>query len=270
MTNAWSADRPRRICVKFLHRLPGTLPTLTSADCCPSAADATNGMQSLAMSDAGQLASPGLASRGSGSGRPVRPGQGNASPSLGRATVASTDRSHPRPPWSAVRAAESTLKRTAGERFGCGTCPLVAGRWCCGGASGSGAVVSPPAGVWTWTEWVAAIGPRIVLTERTRAEACWRVGKDAHAVAAVARDLVGIACETAPGSAEQHTPTVTCDTEASLRRMRLCRQSRQERQVAHNRWSSDPALTSSVIMRALVINDESATRPRTDAVFARR
>jgi transposase len=34
-------------------------------------------------------------------------------------------------------------------------------------------------GVWTWTEWVAAIGPRIVLTERTRAEACWRVGKDA-------------------------------------------------------------------------------------------
>jgi len=41
----------------------------------------------------------------------------------------------------------------------------------------------------TWTEQVAAIGPRAVLTQRARAEACRRVGKDAHAVAAVARDL---------------------------------------------------------------------------------
>jgi transposase len=41
----------------------------------------------------------------------------------------------------------------------------------------------------TWTEQVAAIRPRAVLTERARAEACRRVGKDAHAVAAVARDL---------------------------------------------------------------------------------
>jgi transposase len=44
-------------------------------------------------------------------------------------------------------------------------------------------------GVRTWTERMAAIGPRAVLTERARAEACRRVGKDAHAVAAVARDL---------------------------------------------------------------------------------
>jgi transposase len=44
-------------------------------------------------------------------------------------------------------------------------------------------------GVRTWTEQVAAIRPRAVLTERARAEACRRVGKDAHAVAAVARDL---------------------------------------------------------------------------------
>src|SRR4030095_1772031 len=44
-------------------------------------------------------------------------------------------------------------------------------------------------GVWTWTEQVAAIRPRAVLTERTRAEPCRRVGRDAHAVAAVARDL---------------------------------------------------------------------------------
>jgi transposase len=44
-------------------------------------------------------------------------------------------------------------------------------------------------GVRTWTERVSGIAPRAVLTERARAEACRRVGKDAHAVAAVARDL---------------------------------------------------------------------------------
>jgi transposase len=47
----------------------------------------------------------------------------------------------------------------------------------------------PACGVQTWTEQVAGIAPRAVLTERARAEACRRVGKDAHAVAAVARDL---------------------------------------------------------------------------------
>jgi transposase len=47
----------------------------------------------------------------------------------------------------------------------------------------------PACGVRTWTERAAAIRPRAVLTERARAEACRRVGKDAHAVAAVARDL---------------------------------------------------------------------------------
>jgi transposase len=47
----------------------------------------------------------------------------------------------------------------------------------------------PACRVRTWTERTAAIGPRMVLTERARAEACRRVGKDAHAVAAVARDL---------------------------------------------------------------------------------
>jgi transposase len=36
---------------------------------------------------------------------------------------------------------------------------------------------------------VAGIAPRAVLTERARAEACRRVGKDAYAVAAVARDV---------------------------------------------------------------------------------
>jgi transposase len=47
----------------------------------------------------------------------------------------------------------------------------------------------PACGMRTWTEQAAAIGPRAVLTQRARAEACRRVGKDAHAVAAVARDL---------------------------------------------------------------------------------
>ena len=47
----------------------------------------------------------------------------------------------------------------------------------------------PACGVRTWTERVAMIRPRAVLTERARAEACRRVGKDAHAVTAVARDL---------------------------------------------------------------------------------
>jgi transposase len=47
----------------------------------------------------------------------------------------------------------------------------------------------PACGVRTWTEQVAAVRPRAVLTERARAEACRRVGKDAHAVAAVARRL---------------------------------------------------------------------------------
>jgi transposase len=49
--------------------------------------------------------------------------------------------------------------------------------------------VEPACAVQTWTEQTVAIRPRAVLTCRSRAEACRRVGKDAHAVAAVARDL---------------------------------------------------------------------------------
>ena len=44
----------------------------------------------------------------------------------------------------------------------------------------------PACGVRTWTEQAAAIRPRAVLTERARAEACRRVGKDAHGQAPVA------------------------------------------------------------------------------------
>jgi transposase len=44
----------------------------------------------------------------------------------------------------------------------------------------------PACGVRTWTERTVVIRPRAVLTERARAQACRRVGTDAHAVA---RDL---------------------------------------------------------------------------------
>jgi excisionase family DNA binding protein len=46
----------------------------------------------------------------------------------------------------------------------------------------------PACGVGTWTERAAPIRPRAVLTQRARAQAWRRVGKDAYAVAAVARD----------------------------------------------------------------------------------
>jgi transposase len=66
----------------------------------------------------------------------------------------------------------------------------------------------PACGVRTWTERVAAICPRAVLTERARAEACRRVGKDAHAVAAVARDL-GVGWATVMRAVTDHgTPLV--------------------------------------------------------------
>jgi transposase len=66
----------------------------------------------------------------------------------------------------------------------------------------------PACGVRTWTEQTAVIGPRMVLTERARAEACRRVGKDAHAVAAVARDL-GVGWATIMRAVADHgTPLV--------------------------------------------------------------
>jgi transposase len=61
----------------------------------------------------------------------------------------------------------------------------------------------PACEVRTWTERVAAIRPRAVLTERARAEACRRVGKDAHAVAAVARDL-GVGWATIMRAVDEH------------------------------------------------------------------
>jgi len=61
----------------------------------------------------------------------------------------------------------------------------------------------PACKVRTWTERAAAIGPRAVLTQRARAEACQRVGKDAHAVAAVARDL-GVGWATVMRAVRDH------------------------------------------------------------------
>jgi transposase len=61
----------------------------------------------------------------------------------------------------------------------------------------------PACSVRTWTEQAAAIRPRAVLTERARAEACRRVGKDAHAVAAVARDL-GVGWATIMRAVHEH------------------------------------------------------------------
>jgi transposase len=61
----------------------------------------------------------------------------------------------------------------------------------------------PACGVRTWTERVTAIRARAVLTERARTEACRRVGKDAHAVAAVARDL-GVGWATVMRAVHEH------------------------------------------------------------------
>jgi transposase len=65
-------------------------------------------------------------------------------------------------------------------------------------------------GVRTWTERAPAIGPRAVLTERARAEACRRVGKDAHAVAAVARDL-GVGWATIMRAVDDHGRSLVDD-----------------------------------------------------------
>jgi transposase len=63
--------------------------------------------------------------------------------------------------------------------------------------------VEPACAVQTWTEQAVQVRPRAVLTERARAEACRRVGKDAHAVAAVARDL-GVGWSTVMRAVADH------------------------------------------------------------------
>ncbi len=76
----------------------------------------------------------------------------------------------------------------------------------------------PACGVRTWTERVTGITPRAMLTQRARAEACRRVGKDAHAVAAVARDL-GVGWATVMRAVADHgTPLI--DDPARLQGLR--------------------------------------------------
>jgi transposase len=70
-------------------------------------------------------------------------------------------------------------------------------------ASGFGAVRSRPARCGPGPERVTGIASRAVLTQRARAEACRRVGKDAHAVAAVARDL-GVGWATVMRAVHEH------------------------------------------------------------------
>jgi transposase len=70
--------------------------------------------------------------------------------------------------------------------------------------------VEPACAVRTWTEQTVAIRPRAVLTERARAEACRRVGKDAHAVAAVARDL-GVGWATVMRAVTDHGRSLVDD-----------------------------------------------------------
>lgn len=99
---------------------------------------------------------------------------------------------------------EQAVETTAVENFcrGCGVRAMlhdrrpvrvrdlpVAGRpvtliwvkrvWRCG---------EPACAVRTWTEQNTAIGPRMALTQRARAEACRRVGKDGQDVACVAAE----------------------------------------------------------------------------------
>ena len=55
----------------------------------------------------------------------------------------------------------------------------------------------------TWTETHPAIAPRASWTERARAQACRRVGRDGHSVAAVAREL-GVGWATVMAAVREH------------------------------------------------------------------
>ncbi len=55
----------------------------------------------------------------------------------------------------------------------------------------------------TWTETHPAIAPRSSWTERARAQACQRVGRDGHSVAAVAREF-GVGWATVIAAVREH------------------------------------------------------------------
>lgn len=62
----------------------------------------------------------------------------------------------------------------------------------------------------TWTETSEAIRPRASLTERARADAARRVGRDGHSVAAVARDL-GVSWRTVMTAVVDHGAPLAAD-----------------------------------------------------------
>lgn len=62
----------------------------------------------------------------------------------------------------------------------------------------------------TWTETSAAIGPRMAMTERARAEACRRVGQDVDSVAEVARSF-GVSWGTVMSAVVDHGTALVDD-----------------------------------------------------------
>jgi transposase len=65
-------------------------------------------------------------------------------------------------------------------------------------------------GAKTWTEQSEAVAPRAVLSERAAADVCWRVGRDAASVAALAREY-RISWSTAMAAVARHGVPVTED-----------------------------------------------------------
>jgi transposase len=101
-------------------------------------------------------------------------------------------------PGCGIRALSKGRRRTKVCDLSCGGRPVVVvwskRLWRCGDAD---------CDVKTWSETSALIEARASLTERTRAEACRRVGRDNHAVAQVARSL-GVGWATVMKAVRDH------------------------------------------------------------------
>jgi transposase len=97
-----------------------------------------------------------------------------------------------------TRALSKGRRRTTVRDLSCGGRPVVVfwnkRLWRCG---------DPDCDVKTWSETSPLIASRASLTERARADACQRVGRDNHAVAQVARSL-GVGWATAMAAVRDH------------------------------------------------------------------
>jgi transposase len=97
-----------------------------------------------------------------------------------------------------TRALSKGRRRTKVRDLSCGGRPVVVvwdkRLWRCG---------DPDCDVKTWSETSPVIGARASLTDRARAEACQRVGRDNHAVAQVARSL-GVGWATVMAAVRDH------------------------------------------------------------------